>query len=91
MFNELYRGFLKQFDLAVTLVGESYSLSDSLSCLEGAMGPRWPKTQLDVTKFRNWKFHLIKREHQLGLCFPIMLQFHLNFFHICMYFRKLLL
>jgi hypothetical protein len=64
----LYRHYLPQWGLAVSLWKETYSLGNFLGRLGIPMGPLWPKTQLNVTQFWYWKVHLVARDDQLGLC-----------------------
>lgn len=55
------------------------------------MGLLWPTTQFEVTRSQYRKLHGMSWMTRVVPPCPIILQFHLDHRHICIYFRKHLL
>lgn len=66
-------------------------IGNSLGCLAVNIVSLWTTNGLNVTHVQKGKLHLMIRDVQLGLIFLIICLFNLDHFHMCMYFRKLLL
>lgn len=83
MFSEIWRCFLQQQRLVLSLWRATYSHDNSLCCLGVPQGHLWSTTQLNVTYSQYCRFQLVIRDVQLLLCLPpIIWWFHLDGLHI---------